>query len=501
MSSRQALSLHLLGLALLLWSYRALLGLEAGLPVHQQVEQWFFESTGTSPGLVAGIAAWLAWRRLGRLEELPEPRNTRWPLGLFGLALALYTWATLTTANDLLAASLVALLLGVVAARAGAAGLRSMGLPVLVMVLALPIPSPLHNDIVWQLQLWSAANAGLLLNTLGLEVSRVGILLQHDETRFLVIESCSGLRSLRTLILASLVLRELFLSAGPRMWWLVAAAPPLALFLNVVRIAIIATDASLGEPELGEEHVSQGLLVLGVGSILLFVAGHFLAGREETGETAPRKRPAPLPWLRLLPPLVLMAALGTLLTPWKSPSPEHPELATFPMERAGWQGETLDSDRVFLGTLPAGNVVHRLYEYAGDGDNDMQVSLFIATEAPGQTRGSLASPKLLLPGRSWETGSVERVLLWPLVTEVDSASARNAQGHAQVYGWELRAEDAWTASLRSLLAMDRGPFERKRERVYVRLTTPSGEDADSRRRARHVLDRFVHDFRDLLVSL
>ena len=142
MSSRQALSLHLLGLALLLWSYRALLGLEAGLPVHQQVEQWFFESTGTSPGLVAGIAAWLAWRRLGRLEELPEPRNTRWPLGLFGLALALYTWATLTTANDLLAASLVALLLGVVAARAGAAGLRSMGLPVLVMVLALPIPSP-----------------------------------------------------------------------------------------------------------------------------------------------------------------------------------------------------------------------------------------------------------------------------------------------------------------------------------------------------------------------
>jgi hypothetical protein len=49
--------------------------------------------------------------------------------------------------------------------------------------------------------------------------------------------------------------------------------------------------------------------------------------------------------------------------------------------------------------------------------------------------------------------------------------------------------------------MERGPFERQRERVYVRLTTPSGEDADSRRRARHVLDRFVHDFRDLLTPL
>ena len=91
-----------------------------------------------------------------------------------------------------------------------------------------------------------SAGADALLNALGLEVSRVGILLQHADIRFLVIESCSGLRSLRTLTLAALVLRELFVSAGPRLWWLVVAAPPLALLLNVGRIAIIATDASLG---------------------------------------------------------------------------------------------------------------------------------------------------------------------------------------------------------------------------------------------------------------
>ena len=64
------------------------------------------------------------------------------------------------------------------------------------------------------------------------------------------------------------------------MWWLVAAAPPLALLLNAVRIAIIATDASLGTPALGDQHVGQGLLVLAAGTTLLFVAAHFLVGRR-----------------------------------------------------------------------------------------------------------------------------------------------------------------------------------------------------------------------------
>ena len=376
-----------------------------------------------------------------------------------------------------------------------------MALPVVVMGLALPIPSPVHNVIVWQLQVWSAAGADALLNVLGLEVSRVGILLQHADTRFLVIESCSGLRSLRTLTLAALVLRELFVSAGPRMWWLVVAAPPLALLLNVVRIAIIATDASLGEPELGEQHVSQGLLVLAAGSMLLFATGHFLAGREPAGETNPRLPRATLPWARLLPPLALMAALGILLNPWEAPRLERPELATFPMQWEGWQGETLDNDRIFLGTLPVGIVVHRLYEYAGEDDRSMEVSLFIATEAPGRFRDNLFSPKLLLPGRGWEIASAEPVRLWPIAMEVDSADAHTADARAHVYAWESHAEGTWEASLRSLLALERGPFARQRERVYVRLTTPSGKDAESRRRARHVLDRFVHDFRDLLTSL
>jgi len=494
--------LALLCLALGLWSYRTLFGAGSTLPAQQQVEAWFFASTGTSPGLVVGVAAWLAWRRRSRLAGKPQPRRQIWSWGFFTLALLLYGWAQMASAKDLLLPSLAALGLGLAGAHSGLAGIRAMALPSLVLALALPIPSPLRNDIVWQLQLSSAAGADAILEALGIGMQRVGILLQHEDTSFLVIESCSGLRSLRTLTVVALVLRELFAAAGPRIWWLVVAAPPLALLLNVIRIAIIATDASLGDPALGDQHVGQGLMVLTAGTLLLFAAGHFLAGRTELENTSPPDTPSSLPWQRLLVPLSLMTALGHALPAWPPPQLERPDLAAFPMQRGKWFGEVLDSDRLFLGTLPLGNVVHRRYRYEEEREGpSIEVSLFIATESPGQVRDSPFSPKLLLPGRAWETRDPGNYRLWPISMDVTAANASSFDARARVFGWAIPSDELWGDSLRSLLALERGPFARERERVYVRLSTPSGEGAESQRRAERILDRFTHDFRDLLEAL
>lgn len=494
-------ALPLLCLLLGLWAYRAVLSADGSGPPQQRIEQWFFESSGTSPGLVAGTAAWLTWRRLPAWMQLPTSRRLFLPSIFFAISLFVYAWATLAAAPDLLLVSLATLGLGFADAQAGARGLRVMVLPALVLGLALPIPAPLRNDVVWQLQLWSAAGAEVLLNALGVEVSRVGISLQHGETRFLVIESCSGLRSLRSLILVAVVLRELFSAGGPRMWWLVAAAAPLALLLNAVRIAIIATDASLGTPVLGDQHVGQGLLVLAAGTTLLFAAAHFLAGREAPHGNAPRGGHAALPWRLLLPPLALVALLGSVLQPWPAPQPKRLNPALIPMTLGNWQGTSLDNDRLFLGDLPLGNVLHYLYEFQADGERSMEVSLLVAAEAPGRSRDSPFSPKLLLPGREWESDAAEPLNLFVISAEASAVNARSGDTEARVYGWALLGGSVLADSLRSLLALERGPFARERERVYVRVATASGPDAESRRRAGHTLDRFIHDFREILTAL
>ena len=131
----------------------------------------------------------------------------------------------------------------------------------------------------------------------------------------------------------------------------------------------------------------------------------------------------------------------------------------------------------------------------------MEVSLLVAIEAPGRSRDSPLSPKLLLPGREWESDATEPLKLWAIAAEACTVNARSGDTEARVYGWALPESSKWVDSLRSLLALERGPFARERERVYVRVVTASGADAGSRRQAGHTLDRFIHDFREILMAL
>ena len=53
------------------WTYGPIVELDSERPASGQVEQWFFESQGTSATLVIAIAGWLAWRRRSRLILAP----------------------------------------------------------------------------------------------------------------------------------------------------------------------------------------------------------------------------------------------------------------------------------------------------------------------------------------------------------------------------------------------------------------------------------------------
>jgi exosortase len=486
--------------ALLAYAYLPLFALEAG-PIAEQIERFFFESTGTSGGLVLAVGGWLAWRRRSRLAAAQGRGSLGIGCLLWLCAFALYLWSTLVGAADLMLLSLGGLLLAVAALAGGSAGVRAMALPAAILLFALPIPSPLENEVVWQLQLASATGGHALLTLLGLDVTRAGALLRHEETFFLVIESCSGLRSIRTLTLVALVLRELFGTNRRRLWALVAGAPLLALALNVVRIAIIATDATQGEPEIGEQHVGQGLTVLAIGTALLFLAGHFLAGRAAEGASGGSDAPrGAFPWRGALAALAGPACIAAIVSPWAPASPTRPDLAGIPVRLGGWTGTDADTDRVFIGTVPVGNVVHRLFEMER-GDNAIAVSLFIATEAPGTARGSPFSSKLRLPGRAYGEDRRADVRLYALGRDAVVSEASSEDSFAVAYTWTLHGDGFWRDTLRSLVALERGPFSRARERVIVRIATDSsGEDA-SFGRARRVLDRFVHDFRKPLASL
>jgi hypothetical protein len=52
----------------------------------------------------------------------------------------------------------------------------------------------------------------------------------------------------------------------------------------------------------------------------------------------------------------------------------------------------------------------------------------------------------------------------------------------------------WKDSVRSLLALEKGPFARKRTRYLIQIAVEIGDEPEAEIHSRQVLDRFVYDF-------
>ena len=118
--------------------------------------------------------------------------------------------------------------------------------------------------------------------------------------------------------------------------------------------------------------------------------------------------------------------------------------------------------------------------------------------------GTLAPPAA--PGESANLSAaadrlVHAARLYALGRDGVVSRSRSESGYAVAYAWTLHADAKGVESLRSLFALERGPFARERQRVFLRIATVAGEGDSAARHARHWLDRFAHDFRDVLSAL
>ena len=491
-----------------LWAAAAgVLAVAAYLPVFQgvsgsaapglgrrAVEGWFFDPEQPPAGMVIAVAGWLVWRRRARLAALAPSRHPV-ALLLLLLGLACAAWSKRVGATDWLIFSLGSNALAFAAASRGTSGVRLLAVPFVALLFAVPIPEPLGNELVWALQRIAARGALWLHDLIGLGTTGEAVLLWRGGSGFLVIEECSGLRGLLTLLLASIVIRDLFAHAGPRAWWVVALAPPLALAINVVRVAWIAA----GEADTSAGHIGQGVITLLAGTVTLFFVGHFLA-RAVPEAASPTASAGAWPWRSACAGLAAVELLTIAIPTRPPPAPPAVTVRGRIGDRAGWVGEHVPADYAFLGRLAISGIAKRRFEHRGTGAAPDVVELFVGLERGGP-RASPYSSKLRLPGRDWSLAEVTSRRDWRLFREVEVGIATRGDQRALVQTWNLGDEGAWRETLRSFLGATSGSGERS-PRAVVRLVTPIlGEGRAALAAARVVLDRFLIAFGGELEAL
>jgi exosortase len=244
------------------------------------VRQWAADDNYSHGFLIAPLAAFFAWQQRAALAALPV-RPSGWGAAGVLVAAILFVTGRLGAELFLTRVSLVLLIASAVAFLFGSAHVRLLRFPLLFLLLMVPLPAVLFNQIAFPLQLLASQVGEVALRAAGVPVLRDGNVLELETLRLEVVEACSGIRSLVSLLAFALVLGRFGGGSTGRVWLLALATVPIAIAANAARVAATGLAAHTwgsGVAE-GAFHAIAGAVVFGVAATAVVLVHRASGGR------------------------------------------------------------------------------------------------------------------------------------------------------------------------------------------------------------------------------
>ena len=174
--------------------------------------------------------------------------------------------------------SFVILLAGLIWTFFGGAMLRQLQFPILVLLLAIPFPAIVFNQITFPLQLLASRLASMILPLLGVPVLQEGNVIQLPVMKLEVAEACSGIRSLMSLFTLAIFYGYFLEKTTMRRVILALASIPIAVAANVARIVGTGLCVQYWDPSkaLGFFHEFSGWVMFLVSLACLYLVHRFM---------------------------------------------------------------------------------------------------------------------------------------------------------------------------------------------------------------------------------
>jgi exosortase len=225
--SRTAAAIALL-LAGVVWLYGGVL---SGL-----VRQWASDDNYSHGFFVIPLAAFFAWERRESLMKAPR-RPSAFGAVLVLASLLLFVAGTFGAELFLTRVSLIGVVAGAVLFIWGRDQFRTLLFPLAFLLLMVPLPAIIFNQVAFPLQLVASQAGESVIVAAGVPVLREGNVLHLPSRTLEVVEACSGIRSLVSLLMLGIVLGY-FTERGTGARVLIAlAAVPIAILANATRVA------------------------------------------------------------------------------------------------------------------------------------------------------------------------------------------------------------------------------------------------------------------------
>jgi exosortase len=247
--------------------------------------QWWNDPNYGHGFFVPVFAGYVLWSERDRWRALPvRANNFGFAVMLFAIGLRIL--GMLGAELFVTRLSLLILISGMVMFLAGSEALRSMSFPIGYLLFMIPLPAIVYYQVTLPLQLWASRLGATGLVALGIHTVRQGNLLLLPNCTLSVVEACSGIRSLLSLLAAVVAYGYLAEASTWKRIVLAAASIPIAIATNGLRLVATGVLSYFFGPSVdsGVVHLALGLgsFALAFLSILLFHKVLGLSSRHQT---------------------------------------------------------------------------------------------------------------------------------------------------------------------------------------------------------------------------
>lgn len=403
---------------------------------------WWTDENYSHGLLVPFVIAFILWLRIPTLGKLDRSPSV-WAGGtLVVAALALLFAGTLGAELFVQRISFLLMLAGLLVYFFGMRFFRALSVPFLLLLLAIPVPQIIFNKIAFPLQIYASQIAVWGIRVFGVPTVRKGNVIEilpEGSVQVIaleVVEACSGIRSLMTLMTLALILVFFTRSKGfivPSKWTafisnrdvirgfiLMLSAIPIAVITNAARVTstgvftyhwgIKATDSFVHEVSGWFVYLFALILLLAVNVILKKTFGVTAEASSDADDRAGGMRAGPGRAAFLL--LFGVLAFGGLLINWFESRgeliSERKPLSELSSELGDWKqkGDSIEFSEQTESVLKTSDYVMR--EYVKDG---RLANLYIGYYASQKTGATYHSPQNCLPGSGWEMKEPELVMI------------------------------------------------------------------------------------------
>ncbi|MDD2736008.1 MAG: exosortase/archaeosortase family protein [Desulfuromonadaceae bacterium] len=232
--------------------------------------------------LILPLSAYILWQNRSTLAA--QPVEGSWfglPLALFALFLLLL--GKLGAILTLPPISMILFIWSVVIFLFGFKIFRVCSFPLIFLFFMIPVPEQIFAALTNPLQFIVTKITVSLASMMGVIIYREGNVIHLSDMTFQVVQACSGLRSIMTMLTLGAILGYFTLRSPFLRLILVAAGVPIAIAVNIFRVftMVIAYNYFKFNLTEGTPHTVLGLLVFALGFVFFIIFQKGLAKCEK----------------------------------------------------------------------------------------------------------------------------------------------------------------------------------------------------------------------------